>query len=193
MKNIVIAGDYKGQTLYTTPRDELYIGNGVSGGVRVSKDTVSRYELTTHESASGFSAGKAAMGAFAFGDSGTVAGVGGKRRDTYRVAIYFRGGKQSLVEMDSKHYRLLEAELFGVENYTPSPALASKPKKKGKGSVLLSILIFVIALVICVAIAGAIFPVVDGEVQLNFAGVMLIIGVPILAAIFIPRLFIRRK
>ena len=193
MKNIVIAGDYKGQTLYTTPRGDLYIGNGISGGVHVCKDTVSRYELTTHESTSGFSVGKAAMGAIAFGDVGSVAGIGGKKKDAYRVALYFRDGKQSLVEMDAKHYKALEAELFGAENYTPSPALASKPKKKGKGSVLLSILIFVIALVICVAIAGAIFPVVDGEVQLNFAGVMLIIGVPILAAIFIPRLFIRRK
>lgn len=192
MKNIVIAGDYKGQTLYFTPHDELYIGNGISGGVRICKDTVARYEMTSHESASGFSVGKAAMGTFAFGDVGAVAGIDGKKREAYRVALFFRDGKQSLMETDAKHYKALEAELFGVESYVPSTSEATL-KKKCVGSTLFSVITFVVALIICLFIAIAISPEVDGKVQLNLAGVLLSIGVPILAAIILPKIFRRQK
>lgn len=191
MGNTVIAGDYKGKTLYFTPHDELYIGNGISGGVRISKDTVSRYELATHESSSSFSAGKAALGTAVFGAGGAVAGVNGKKYDAYRVVIYFRDGKKSLVEMGPRHYRALESELFGVESYTPSAE--PEPKTTRGGSILLSVAVFVTALIVCIIIAGSIFPEVDGQIQLNFAGVLLVIGVPVLAAVFVPRFFKKKK
>lgn len=198
MKNIVVAGDYEGQALYFTPRNELYIGNGISGGVRISKDTVARYEIASHETSSKFSTGKAVIGVAAFGDIGAVAGIGGKQTEAYRVALYFRDGKQSLIEVDKKHFNALQSELFGVETYTPASTTApssipeSSPAKKPH-HIWLSILIFVIGVVICVCIADVIYPDVDGKIKLDPIGAVLVVGVPLLAAIFLPKFFTRKK
>lgn len=194
MKNTVISGDLKGQSFYFTPGGDMYIGNGISGGVKVCKVTVARYEVESKDTSSRFSFGKAALGTAAFGGVGAIAGVDGKQTDTYRVAIFFRDGKQSLVEIDGKHFKALQAELFGVEGYTPPPAASSAPAKKHSfGRFLLSAVIFVVTLFVCMCIASAISPKVDGVIQLNLAGVLLIVAVPILAAVFLPKLFKKRK
>ena len=126
--NSVIAGDYVRKSVSFAPGwDKLEIAVGLSTRIPLNKNTILRYEVVGQERHNNFSAGKAAVGTALFGSGGAVMGLNSK--DTYRVEIYFRNGKKSLLELDSKHYDFLTAELFGVEDYKIEQQYLPKKQK----------------------------------------------------------------
>ena len=189
--NRVIAGDYKDKIIQAPIGHPILIYLGYGKSVAIDKSTVSRHELAGQQSKTGFSAGKAVLGVAAFGDVGALAGVNGKQKNTYQVAIYFRDGKKSLLEVDEKCYKALTAELFGSEDYQVKE-IPQRPQKS-KMRILLSIAIFFVSLYICLVVASAIFPTIDGEIQLNAAGALLVLGIPILTAAFLPKVIFNHK
>lgn len=86
--NRVIAGDYKDKFLQLSINGKVSIYLGFGKIISIDKQTVLRYELVGQQSKTGFSAGKAVLGAAAFGDVGVLAGVDGKQKNTYQVSGY---------------------------------------------------------------------------------------------------------
>ncbi len=181
--NTVVSGDYKDRTVECAlGSKDVYISLGLTKSLPLNKTTVMRYEVMDKEARNGFSAGKAAVGTAVFGYGGAVAGI--KSNQVYRVAVYFRDGKKSLLEVDSKIYGYLAAELFGVEDYR---VVEPAPQEKDKPPILAKVLIFCVSVVVCVLIASLFSPVVDGVIQLNTFGTIFVFGVPILLTVIFPR------
>ena len=111
-KNMVIAGDYMGKPI-----------TGIGGVVQIYVDRknyilldkfgVDSYvvtEDTRKSAASGIARG--AVGAALLGPVGLLAGLSAKNKSTVTVAVRFKDGKNSLLEMDDKVYKNFVRAMF---------------------------------------------------------------------------------
>lgn len=113
-KNAVIAGDYSGKII-TVSFGRVYISTGFGKSELVDKSTVDSYELITDEhrksAASGVARGL--VGGVLLGPVGMLAGgLSAKSKGIYQVAIQFKDGKRSLLEVDDKFYKALIKSCF---------------------------------------------------------------------------------
>lgn len=107
-KNKVVAGDFEGKKVEEYSH-QLVIKDS-SGIVKPINDaTVEAYELITEEVIkSGTSAIlRGSIGVAVLGPVGILAGLTAKNKGTYNVAIQFKDGMKSLIEIDDKLYKLL--------------------------------------------------------------------------------------
>ena len=111
-RNKVIKGDYCDLPVYAN-------SNSVNIGVfnvlqKINKTTVESYEVITEEQKkSGTSAVlRAGVGAVLLGGAGLLAGLSAKNKGIYVVAIQFKDGKRSLIEIDEKIYKKLIEVMF---------------------------------------------------------------------------------
>jgi len=93
----------------------VLIAVSLLNSVKLNKDTVDSYELITEEhrksAASGIARGL--VGGALLGPVGLLAGgLSAKNKGTYQVAIQFKDGKRSLLEIDDKIYKGLIKALF---------------------------------------------------------------------------------
>lgn len=112
-QNKVIAGDYKGSNIDTF-FDELYISLGWDSKVLINKRTVTEYEVIDQENRKSATSavGRALVGAALLGGVGLLAGLSARRKGIYTVAIQFKDGKKSLIEIDEKKYKKLLKIMF---------------------------------------------------------------------------------
>lgn len=113
-KNIVIAGDYQGKGVGVTSQG-IYIIIAFMKTLDLTKDTVESYEVITDEhrksAASGVARGL--VGGALLGSVGLLAGgLSAKNKGIYQVAIQFKDGKKSLIEIDDKIYKVLVKSCF---------------------------------------------------------------------------------
>jgi len=113
-KNRVIAGDYAGKQVIGT-FGMVQIATSLTKGVAVDKTTVESYELITDEhrksAASGVARGL--VGGALLGPVGMLAGgLSAKNKGIYQVAIQFKDGKRSLIEVDDKIYKSIVQSCF---------------------------------------------------------------------------------
>lgn len=112
-KNTVIAGDYLYKSV-STVLGMPAIGIGFGKSLFLDKDNVESYELITDEhrksAVSGVSRGL--VGGVLLGPVGLLAGLSAKNKSTMVVAIEFKDGKKSLIEMDGKVYKALLQKMF---------------------------------------------------------------------------------
>lgn len=114
--NKVVAGDYKGK--------------GVSAGfkcpvitlpmfktIKLNADTVSIYEVLNQDTrmSSSSAVGRAIVGSAILGPIGIAAAMGAKNKENYMIAIQFKDGKKSLLEVDKSVYKALIKSLFEVK------------------------------------------------------------------------------
>ncbi len=107
-RNKVIAGDYN-NTFIRSDR------NGVHCGLQeINKETITDYELVTAEKIKSGSSAiiRGAIGGVALGPIGLLAAVTAKNNGINTVAIAWKNGKKSLVEIDDKLYKSLVAAMF---------------------------------------------------------------------------------
>lgn len=111
--NRVIAGDYKGQCVTNNWRNIAVISVSLVKPLPITKDTVEEYEVidATGKVSSASAVGRAAVGSFFLGPVGLAAGLGAKRKG-YQIAIQFKDGKRSLLEVDNKIFKTITAALF---------------------------------------------------------------------------------
>ena len=57
---------------------------------------------------------KAGVGNILLGPIGLLAGVAGKQKGIYNIALHFKDGKKSLIEVDEKIYKKLLQNVFQV-------------------------------------------------------------------------------
>ena len=108
-KNRVIAGDYLGKTVAATING-AYIMTGFAKVYYLNKENVDSYEVITDEhrksAASGVARGL--VGGALLGPVGMLAGgLSAKNKGIYEIAVQFKDGKKSLLEIDDKIYKML--------------------------------------------------------------------------------------
>ncbi|KPU42132.1 hypothetical protein OXPF_39110 [Oxobacter pfennigii] len=113
-KNKVIAGDYVGGNIMTT-LGMTAIGISFGKNLYLDKRTVEGYEVVTDEhrksAASGVARGL--IGGALLGPVGLLAGgLSAKNKGVYTLAINFKDGKKSLIEVDDKIYKNIVKNCF---------------------------------------------------------------------------------
>ncbi len=120
-KNKVLSGDYVDDSVRIEGLGtQLVFGYGKDNDlfttthITLDKSTVESYEVLTEDKVKSASSTmlRAGAGALLLGPVGLLAGVSGKTKGIYNVAILFKDGKKSLIEIDDKHYKVLMKVLF---------------------------------------------------------------------------------
>ena len=116
-KNKVIAGDYEGKIIVgKAGMKHPVIALGFIKSVPMNKDTVDSYEVVMdeHRKSAGSGVARGLVGGFLFGGVGAIAGaMSAKSKGMYLVAIQFKDGKKSLIEIDDAAYKALIKACFG--------------------------------------------------------------------------------
>lgn len=107
-QNKVIAGDYIGAAVSET------LGTVTVGNVTFSKHTVEAYEVVTEEHRKSAVSGvvRGLVGRAVLGPVGLLVGLSAKNVGTYTVAVNWKSGKKSLLEVDDKIYKFILKEMF---------------------------------------------------------------------------------
>ncbi|OOE14064.1 hypothetical protein UN64_02300 [Fictibacillus arsenicus] len=112
-KNKVVAGDYESCKV-SSMFGVVSISTGFASTLELSKKTVADYENideTKRKSATS-AVGRAFVGGLVLGPVGWLAGLSAKSKGTHMVAIEFKDGKKSLLEVDQKIYSALIKKMF---------------------------------------------------------------------------------
>ncbi len=114
-KNIVVAGDYEGKVICSNIAG-VYISINFTGSKKVmlNKYEIETYEVITEDIRKSASSGviRGAVGATLLGPVGLLAGLSAKNKGTYTIAIKFKDGKNSLIEIDEKIYKAFVKACF---------------------------------------------------------------------------------
>ncbi|WP_195607758.1 hypothetical protein [Intestinimonas butyriciproducens] len=113
-KNAVIAGDYQGKAVIRSG-NQVQILLKIMHTMDLNKETVESYELVTEDISKSAASGVARglVGGALLGPVGLLAGgLSAKNKGAYQIALAFKDGKRSLIEVDDKIYKALVASLF---------------------------------------------------------------------------------
>lgn len=111
-RNKVIEGDYKNNPIFAMFNElEIVIGFKT---IKLNKDTIEEYEVIDQEKnkSAGSTILKAGIGSLFLGPIGLLASVAGKQKGIYLIAVSFKDGKKSLLEVDEKAYKSLISKMF---------------------------------------------------------------------------------
>jgi len=126
-RNKVIKGDYEGNRIEKIPfEDKIKINMKGKPDIELTKYIVKSYEVITEETLkSGTSAVlRGAFGAFILGPAGLLAGLSAKNKGIYLIAINFRSGSESLIEIDDKLFKIFKQVMY--ESKTEKKAKSGK-------------------------------------------------------------------
>ncbi len=113
-KNRVVAGDYTGMAVGAAALTP-YIITGFVKSFNLDKQTVESYEVITDEHRKSAASGVTSdiVGGVLLGPVGVLAGeLSAKNKDIYQIAINFKDGKRSLIEVDDKIYKAIVKSCF---------------------------------------------------------------------------------
>ena len=114
-KNKVIAGDYEGKVVAGGGMSGVFISIGLLKSIDLNNKNVEAYEVITDEHRKSASSGVARgiVGGALLGPVGMLAGgLSAKSKGIYQVAIQFKDGKKSLLEVDDKLYKAIIKACF---------------------------------------------------------------------------------
>ena len=114
-KNSVIAGDYIGKGISVIGGiPNILNGFGASNYVMIDKYAIDTYDVITEDITKSASSGiiRGAVGATLLGPVGLLAGLSAKNKGEYTIAIKFKDGKNSLIEIDEKIYKAFVKACF---------------------------------------------------------------------------------
>ena len=115
-KNTVTAGDYKGRVI-EPGINKPFIRDGSFGfgkKIFINKENVLEYEIIGEEvSTSATSAVvRGAIGAALLGPAGIAVALSAKKKGIHTLAIQFKDGKRSLVEVDNTIFKSIQQLMF---------------------------------------------------------------------------------
>ncbi|BAD74835.1 MULTISPECIES: hypothetical protein [Geobacillus] len=112
-KNKVIAGEYEGKNVMLI-HGAVCIMTGFTKKVELTKENVEEYELLdeTNNKSAVSAVSRGLVGSFLLGPVGLLAGLSAKTKGVHVVAIKFKDGKKSLLEVNEKIYAALMKNLF---------------------------------------------------------------------------------
>lgn len=103
-KNKVIAGDYEGRKISSlfgiVQIEKIY----KQPAIIFSKDVIEEYEVmdAASQKSAVSAVGRAFAGSLVLGPVGLFAGLTAKSKGTHTIALSFKDGKKSLIEVDDK-------------------------------------------------------------------------------------------
>lgn len=107
-KNIVVEGKYKGNKVDGGTR--LWICTNPS--TNINKLYVKSYTVIDESNKNQYSLWKGALGMALLGGVGAIAGIGGKKKTEYLIAIEWKNGEKSLICIDDEKYKILVKSMF---------------------------------------------------------------------------------
>ena len=110
--NYVLEGKYKGKKIVGVSNVRVSHAQINGADDPISKFTISSYTLIDESNKEEYSFLKGALGAAFFGGLGAVAGIGGKSRKEYLIAIEWKDGDKSLILIDDKYYKIFVKSMF---------------------------------------------------------------------------------
>ncbi|MDD7625020.1 MAG: hypothetical protein PUJ56_02400 [Butyricicoccus sp.] len=113
VKNGVIAGDYKGYDMIRF-FGKIHLMGILPPPIIIDKTTVERYEVVDKNNETSISSafGRAAAGSLLFGPIGLAAGFTAQKKNIHTIALYFKDGKKSLLEVNDANYKAIMKKLF---------------------------------------------------------------------------------
>lgn len=116
-KNKVIDGDYKGKSVIPTALG-VTIVLGLFKKVMINESTVEDYEVFDSEKTTSATSamGRGAVGSFFLGPIGLLAATSAKKKGVYVIAVQFKDGKRSLIEVNEKVYKQILLLNFRKDN-----------------------------------------------------------------------------
>lgn len=114
-KNKVIAGAYNGYVVQHSSKDIFLCPSTFSMDMtRLNKQTVDSYDLITEDKVKSGSSAilRGAVGAAVLGPVGLLAGLSAKNKGIYTIAIQWKNGNQSLIEIDDVKYKSFVKGMF---------------------------------------------------------------------------------
>lgn len=112
-KNMVIAGDYVGKGI-TNVGGVVQIFLDRQNYILLDKFSIDIYDVITEDTRKSAASGVArgAIGAALLGPVGMLAGLSAKNKSIVTIAIRFKDGKNSLIEVDEKIYKSFVRGMF---------------------------------------------------------------------------------
>lgn len=113
-RNIVLKGRGEGLRVRELANGNLGFCRGSYANFSVDKSNVESYEVITEEKVQSASNAilRAGIASWIIGPAGLLAGVTAKQKGVYIVAIFFKDGYKSLVEIDDVLYKTLVSIMF---------------------------------------------------------------------------------
>lgn len=106
-KNYVVEGKYKNRKI-----DGGSILNIDVELQPLSKRYISSYTVIDESNKEQYSLWKGALGVALFGGLGAIAGVNGKKKKEYLIAIEWKDGEKSLISLDDEYYKVFVKSNF---------------------------------------------------------------------------------
>ena len=106
--NVVLEGDGKGSTIYNSS----ICGLTQVGGRPFKASEIASYTLIDESNQDQYSFWKGALGVVLLGGFGAIAGLKGKKKTEYLIAIEWKDGEKSLILLDDKLYKIFVRTMF---------------------------------------------------------------------------------
>jgi hypothetical protein len=114
-KNAVIAGDYQGKGIgLVLGSPNIIMGMNPNNNILLDKFSIDTYDVITEDIRKSAASGviRGAVGTALLGPVGLLAGLSAKNKGVYTIAVRFKDGKNSLMEVDEKIYKAIVKMCF---------------------------------------------------------------------------------
>ncbi len=108
--NYILEGKYRNEKIRSLS-DSLYLPN-IDYGYYIYKNNISSYTVINESNKDQYSFWKGALGVALLGGIGAIAGVGGKKKKEYLIAIEWKDGEKSLILIDEEYYKVFVKSMF---------------------------------------------------------------------------------
>lgn len=107
--NIVLEGANKGNRIYNISKDKCLTQ---ACGWSFKPPYISSYTVIDESNKDQYSFWKGALGVALFGGLGAIAGVNGKKKKEYLIAVEWKDGEKSLISLDEEYYKVFVKSNF---------------------------------------------------------------------------------
>lgn len=106
--NKVLEGANKGNKIYNIATDKCLSQSGWD----FKPPYISSYTVIDESNKDQYSFWKGALGVALFGGLGVIAGVKGKKKKEYLIAVEWKDGEKSLISLDEEYYKVFVKSNF---------------------------------------------------------------------------------
>jgi hypothetical protein len=112
-KNWVLEGDYKHKSVTMKGKTAVLFA-GITKQIPLDRTTIDQIEVMDeeHSQSMGSAVARGAVGSLLLGPFGAVAALTAKQKGVYVVAIQFKDGKKSLLELDDTRFKAIKVAMF---------------------------------------------------------------------------------
>ncbi len=105
--NVVLEGRYKNRKILGGTTLDIDVD-----WMPLNKRYISSYTVIDETNKDQYSIWKGALGVALLGGFGAVAGIGGKKKKEYLIAIEWKDGDKSLICIDDEYYKIFIKSMF---------------------------------------------------------------------------------